>query len=244
MKSATTHLFLIFIFSFGLSCAAKAENLVEKIQSAGNRLVEGKMAASKLVVTQSVKKISFSFENAELSKIVSVYAKVSGQRFVIDPSFRGKATILLPGPVSIEDAFSLMSTALASNQFAISERGDTMVIMSARNVQRSLIPTTSQLPPLNPEKMIMMIFQLKHVSAEEMNRRLRILPSKDGEITPFEQSNKLLVTDWVSNVHRIAKVIAELDQPKSNDYKRPPESAAQTNPVVSESGKDTSGESK
>lgn len=175
------------------------------------------------------KKIPFSFESADITKIISVYAKASGQRFVLDPSVRGKATILLPGPVSVEEAFSLMSSALATNQFAISEREDTMVIMSSRNAQRSLIPTLTELPALKPEKMITMIFQLKNISAHDVNLRLRILPSKDGEMTPFEPTNKLIVTDWVSNVHRIAKLISDLDQPISKETKSFVENSPQSN---------------
>lgn len=159
------------------------------------------------------KKIPFHFENAEITKIIAAYAKASGQQFVVDASVRGKASILVPNPVSVEEAFALMSMALATNQFAISERENTMVIMSTRNVQRSLIPTLTELPPIKPEKMITMVFSLKNTSADEVNKRLRILPSKDGELTPFEPVNKVIVTDWVSNIHRIAAIIAEIDKP-------------------------------
>lgn len=59
------------------------------------------------------KKMAFQFENADLSKIVAAYAKASGQRFVLDPSFRGKATIMVPAPVKMEEGPSRFSLWLS-----------------------------------------------------------------------------------------------------------------------------------
>ena len=87
-----------------------------------------------------------------------------------------------------------------------------MVVMSTRNAQRSMIPVVTELPPTKPERLVSMIFKTKYISAEEINKRLRILPSKDGEMAPFG-TDRLFVTDWATNVNRIAKFIAELDQP-------------------------------
>jgi len=162
-------------------------------------------------VAERVKTLKFNFLNAEIANVISTYAKASGRKFVLDSSVRGKTTILSPGEVSLEEAFSLLSIAMAINQFAISEQGDTLVVMSSRNAQRSLLPVLTELPPLKPERLLTMVFTFKHVPADEINRRLRILPSKDGEMTPF--GNKMIVTDWNTNIHRIAKVMVELDQP-------------------------------
>ena len=157
--------------------------------------------------------IKFNFNNEELTKIVETYSKASGQKFVMDPGFRGKATILLPGPVSIEEAFNQMSSALALDGYAISKQGDTMVIMSARNIQRNLVETTSEVPALKPERMVTYIITLKYVSAEEINRNLRIIPSKDGELSVLSHNNQIIVTDWASNLQRVAALVKELDKP-------------------------------
>jgi general secretion pathway protein D len=111
----------------------------------------------------------------------------------------------------LDEAFNLLSTAMATNQFAISEQGDTLVVMSTRNALRSYLPVVTELPPLKPERLITMVFTFKNVSADEVNRRLRVLPSKDGEMTPF--GKKMIVTDWTTNIHRIARVLSEVDQP-------------------------------
>jgi general secretion pathway protein D len=158
-------------------------------------------------------KTAMNFNNEELGKVVEQYSKVSGQKFIIDPGVRGKITILLPEPVSTEEAFNHLSTALAVNGYAISKQGDTMVIKSARNIQRDLIEVSTQRPTLKPERMYSWIYRGKNVSVTEISTELRILNSRDGEVAPFSRTNQLIITDWVSNINRIADLLTEIDKP-------------------------------
>lgn len=164
--------------------------------------------------------LNFSFRDGDVTDVIKEYAKASGERFIVDPSVRGKITILNPAPVSVAEAFNQLSSALAVNGIAISHQGDEMVVSPARITQRSLIEVGNQLPALKPERMYTWTIQLKYVSADEVNKQLRILTSKDGELVPFSHTNQILVTDWVSNLHRIAKIIAEVDRPAGKTAKK------------------------
>lgn len=158
-------------------------------------------------------KISMNFVNEDLIKVIETYAKQSKQKFIIDAGVRGKVSILLSEPVSVTEAFNHLSSALAINGFAISTQGDTMVIKSARNVQRDLHEVGYEKPALKPERMYTWIYQLKHVSAAQVNRDFRIFPSKDGEITVDMNQNQLVISDFVSNLWRIADILKGIDRP-------------------------------
>lgn len=158
-------------------------------------------------------KVSMDVRNEELTKIIEIYSKASGQKFVVDPGVRGKISIYLPEPVSTAEAFNQLSSALAVNGYAISKQDDTMVVQSARNTQRNLIEVTHELPGLKPERMVTWVINLKHTPATKVNRDLRILTSKDGEMSVVESTNQLYITDWSSNLNRIALILKELDVP-------------------------------
>lgn len=155
----------------------------------------------------------FSFSNEELSKIIETYSRATGQKFVIDPGVRGKATITSADNVSNEEAFNLLSSSLAINGYAISTQGDTMIIKNARNIQRDLVETVRTLPALKPERMITYIRTMKNVPATTINRDLRILPSKDGELSVFDATNQIIMTDWISNLYRVESILKEVDIP-------------------------------
>ncbi len=157
-------------------------------------------------------KMKMNFNNEELPKVIEAYSKASGQKFVVDPSVRGKATIIVQDSVSLEEAFDHLSSALALNGFAISKQGDTMVIKSARNIQRDLIEVSTALPLLKPERMVTWIYTAKNVPVVNINRELRIFPSKDGEMSVSSATNQIIISDWASNIHRINAILKEVDK--------------------------------
>lgn len=165
------------------------------------------------LTARAAEPLKFNYRNADIVKVLEDYSKVSGQRFIISPSIRGKITIINPTPITQAEAFNQLSTALAANGVGISTQDDVMYVSSAREIQRNLIPVVTELPPVRPERMVTMVFQLKHASAENLNKQIRIFTSRDGELVPYIQGNQLLISDWTPNLARVAKVIHELDQP-------------------------------
>ena len=150
----------------------------------------------------------------------------SGQRFIYDPQVRGRVTVINPQRISLDEAFAQLSTSLSVNGLGISKQGDVMVVQQARSIQRSFIDIGTTLPPLRPERMFTWVIDLKHASADRLMKELRILTSKDGESVPLTATNQMLVTDWVSNLHRIEKIIEAVDRParevKTADIHIPP----------------------
>lgn len=158
-------------------------------------------------------KIKFNFRDAEIIKVLEDYSQATGQKFLIDPIVKGKITLINPDRISPQEAFNQLSSALAVNGIGISTQEDVMHVMQARNLQRNFIPVVKELPPLRPERMYTYIISLKYVSADEVNKQLRILTSKDGEMVPNERGNEIIVSDWSSNLHRVAAIIQAVDQP-------------------------------
>jgi type II secretory pathway component GspD/PulD (secretin) len=163
-------------------------------------------------LAQAADKIKMYYNNEEISKIIEMYSKASGQKFVVDAGVRGKISIFQQEPVTLEEGFNQLSSALALNGFAISKQGDTLIVMSARNIQRSLIEVSTERPSLKPERMYSWIYNVKNIPADAINRDLRILISKDGEMSVLANTNQLIITDWVSNLNRVAETMKEVDK--------------------------------
>jgi general secretion pathway protein D len=157
--------------------------------------------------------IKFDYPKGEdIEKIVQDYARASGERFLFDPSIKGKIVILNPGPITISEAYNQLCATLAVNGVGISKQGDIQVVMQARNVQRSDIPVVHELPPVEPVRMVSWVVTLKNANADDVNKQLRILTSRDGEEVPVLRTNQLVITDWTTNLHRVAAILAEIDR--------------------------------
>lgn len=170
-------------------------------------------ATAAMAQSKSDVKIKMYFPNEELVKVIDFYSKSSGQKMILDPNVHGKVSILVSDELTLDEAFNQLSSALALNGYAISKQGDTMMIASARNVQRSLVEVSAERPNLKPERMVTWVYTVKNLPADAINRDLRILCSKDGEMSVNMSKNQLIFTDWASNLNRIADLLKEIDKP-------------------------------
>lgn len=160
---------------------------------------------------------SFDFPNVEVTELIKAVGELTGKNFIIDPSVRGKITIIAPSKITISEAYKAFLSALAINGFTVVPSGSFLKVKSARNAQRDSIETYSGAYYPNTDQMITRIIHLKHISAEQVNRDLRILASKDGEMSVYNQTNSLILSDWGSNIDRVMKIITQLDVPGFED---------------------------
>lgn len=156
---------------------------------------------------------SFDFPNVEITDVIKAISELTGKNFIIDPGVRGKITIVAPSKISVAEAYKAFLSALAINGFTIVPSGAFLKVKSARNAQRDNIDTFSGAYYPNSDQMITRIIHLKHISASQVNRDLRILPSKDGEMNIYEPTNSIIISDYGSNIDRVMKIIGQLDVP-------------------------------
>lgn len=154
---------------------------------------------------------SFDFPNADIQDIVKAISELTGKNFIIDNGLRGKITIIAPSKITVAEAYKAFLSALAINGYAIVPQGKFLKIRSARNAQRDSIETYSGAYYPNADQMITRIIHLKHISAEAVNRDLRILSSKDGEMSVYPPTNSIILSDYGSNIDRVMKIISQLD---------------------------------
>jgi general secretion pathway protein D len=119
---------------------------------------------------------------------------------------------LNPAEISADEAFNQLSEALAVNGFAVVKNGDVYTIKNARSAQRDNVQVTTEVPALKPQRLVTWIATLKHVSADDIQKDLRIFTSSYGEMSTNSNTNQLIITDWASNIQRIAEVLKNVDK--------------------------------
>jgi type II secretory pathway component GspD/PulD (secretin) len=173
-----------------------------------------------LLITASTalaqEKIDFNFNNEEISKIIQTYSKESGQKFVVDSIVRGKISILNPEKITKEEAFNALSEGLAVNGFAMVKNEDVFTIRNARSAQRDNLQVSTTLPTAKPQRMATWVINLQNRSAEDVQKDLRLFTSSYGELSSVRKTNQIVITDWTSNLQRVAALIKEVDVPVSD----------------------------
>lgn len=162
--------------------------------------------------------IPFSFKNRPITEVIEGYAKATGRHFLVDSRVVGKVNIINPKPITEEEAYNFLSLALAGEGYAIMIHPSTgpdktiYQVIPTRDAQRSGLEVVTELPSAEPQRMVTYVRALKFAKAEDVIKEMRILNSKDGEMVVSNRENKLIFTDWISNLYRIEKILAELDR--------------------------------
>lgn len=72
--------------------------------------------------------ISLNFRNANVDAVIGLLSKTSGVTIVKDPSLTGNITVTSAKPVSLSDAFQILSTTLSLKGYRMSKEGNLLVI--------------------------------------------------------------------------------------------------------------------
>ena len=160
---------------------------------------------------------SFDFPNADIADIVKAISELTGRNFILDPGVRGKVTIIAPSKITVAEAYKMFLSALAIHSYAIVPSDGYYKIKAARQAQRDSIETFSGSYYPSSDQMITKIIHLKYISADEVLKQFRNITTKDGDITAYNPTNSIIVSDYGSNVDRLVKIINQLDVPGFED---------------------------
>jgi len=162
---------------------------------------------------------NFKFKNSDIIKVIEKMGSLAGINYIVDPGVKGKITITQNSKITLRDAHSAFLRALSINGYTTIDSGNHTVILAARNAQRDNLPVYVNDLPNDEDRMVTIIYKLKNISADEVNRNLRIIPSKDGEMVPYPPQNAIILSDFASNIRRMITILKQLDLPDHPKYK-------------------------
>lgn len=154
---------------------------------------------------------SFDYPNADIVDVIKAISELTGKNFVVDPNVRGKITIIAPTRITVAEAYKAFLSALAINNLAVVPGDGFYKIKQARAAQRDRIETYAGAYYPNSDQMITRIIKLKYVSAEEINKQVRLLTSNQGEIYAYGPTNSLIISDYGANIDRVVEILKQLD---------------------------------
>ena len=158
--------------------------------------------------------ISFNLRNADIVQVVNLISELTGKSFLVDDKIRGKVTIIAPTEVTIEEAYQIFLSVLEIQGFTIVPQGPIIKIIPSRDVKDNPIPTaTDTQHPFSPAtaSFVTQLVPLQYADANDIRGLLTPLVSKESSLLAYAPTNSLIVTDTVSNINRLLKIITALD---------------------------------
>jgi general secretion pathway protein D len=167
-------------------------------------------------------KVILNFENSDVQSVIKAISQLSGKNFVVDPKVKGTINIVSERPISKSDSYKVLESALRMLGFATVEADGVIKVLpepdaKGYGMQTSVEGAKFKAKSSNPgDQVITRVFVLQHGSANNLANTLRPLIATNNSIVVYQNSNALVVTDYASNMTRIAKIIHDLITPVGN----------------------------
>ena len=159
--------------------------------------------------------ITFNFQNADIKEVLKVIlGDIMGLNYTIDKRVTGVITLRTEGKFYDNELMDIVQATLNINGFAIVNDGNifqVLPIQEARSEAR-IVQLDSSVKPGGRE-VITQLVPLKHVAPQAIIPTLRGLLTKAGFVIAPNDTHAIVISDNVTNMGRLLKVIDTYDVP-------------------------------
>jgi len=159
--------------------------------------------------------VSLNFVNADIGAVIQAISKISGRNFVVDPRVKGTINIVTTTPVAPAMSYSILSSALRLQGYAVVEsKGITQIVPEADAKVHAGPVVAKGRREAEDNRLVTQVFMLKHESAAQVVPVIRPLVAPNNTVAAYPGNNSVVVTDYAENVRRIGQIIESVDVPQ------------------------------
>lgn len=158
-------------------------------------------------------RITPNIQNTDIAVVADLVGQSTGLSFIVDPRVRATVNLINPQPMTPQQLYERFLSILQVYGAAAVRCGNVVKVVPEANVRQMANCNQSQNVNPDSDEMITTVIEVKNISAQQLNVTLRqLIPATSSMLQWVSGTNTLLITDHASNVARIKKIVAELDQ--------------------------------
>jgi type II secretory pathway component GspD/PulD (secretin) len=159
--------------------------------------------------------VRMNFHDVPLNTVLNYLSKRMGFVVVSEAEVRGNATIVSEQPVGTNEVISLLSGALAKNNYNVTRDGRVLTITTLDNAKTGALtpvnhPQSAAEIPINDE-MATDVLPVHTLNPTQLTKDLAELVPSGATLSANESGNALIMTARQKDIHRFAEILAALD---------------------------------
>jgi general secretion pathway protein D len=175
-------------------------------------------------------RITPNFKDADITQIAEAVSTATHKNFIIDPRVRAQVTMLSATPMSPDAFYEAFLAILQVHGFVAVPSGNVIKILPDANARQLPGNDLPEQISATSDGIVTQVIPVKNISAAQLVPILRPLIPQYGHLAAYASSNILIISDRASNVSRIMRIIARIDQAGDADV----EVATLTNAAASD----------
>lgn len=174
-----------------------------------------------LAIQTSDERFSVNLQDVELSEFIDSVGRITATTFLVDPRVRGKVSIRSQQKLTAEEVYQVFLSQLRVNGFAAVVLNDgTQKIVPEQTARLEAIPVEGEEQPNSNGKDLLAtrVLSLQNSDAAQLvNILTPLMDRRIGVITHYAPTNLLILTDWGTNLERLASLVQRIDQVSSEN---------------------------
>ncbi len=156
--------------------------------------------------------VTIDFDNVDIALFIKFISELTGRNFVIDKAVRGKVTIISPTKISVEEAYKVFESVLEVHGFTTVPSGRVTKIVPAVQARSKSIETRLRKEAIDSEdRVVTQLIPLEYADPNELKKLFAPLISKNSVIIAYPPTGILIVTDVLSNIKRLLRIVKAID---------------------------------
>ncbi len=176
--------------------------------------------------------ITPNYKDADIRQVIEAVGAVTGRNFILDPRVKAQVTMLSGSPMSPDAFYEAFLSILSVYGFVAVPSGDVIKILPDANARQ--LPGAESEPGGGgrPDDIVTRVISVRNVGAAQLVPILRPLIPQYGHLAAHPPSNLLIISDRASNVERMMRIVARIDQAADQDYEVIPLQHASASEIV------------
>ncbi len=163
---------------------------------------------------EEARQVTMDFRDVEIGTLVKFVGELTGKNFIIDERVKGKITVISPTKISVPEAYKVFESILEVHGYTTVPSGKVIKVMPATEARGKSITTTvgTKILP-SADTMITQVVPIQYANVNDVKALFTPLVSKESLLVSYQPTNTLIVTDALSNINRLLKILKEIDVP-------------------------------
>jgi len=162
-------------------------------------------------------RITPNFKDADITQIIEAVSMATGKNFIIDPRVRAQVTMLSSTSMTPDQFYQAFLAILQVHGFVAIPAGNVIKIVPDANMRQYAADDLPDHVSSSSDEMVTQVLAVKNINAAQLVPVLRPLMPQNAQLSAVTGANILILSDRASNVNRMMRIIARIDQVGDSD---------------------------
>jgi len=164
--------------------------------------------------------ITLALENADIKELIRWAAEHINKNIILHPDVKGQVTVISGAPLSRDQAYEVFLSTLQAYGYAVVQNNGALEVVPtdvANQTSMPMLDKADKNKPHSAEDVVVQIVKVNNIGTQQLASLLKPMLPSSALLTPYPDSNLLLISARASQIERLRAIINRLDQGGGTD---------------------------